>query len=137
MQKMRVVAVAVVVILSSGFCVLIIVSLIPYFSVIGKAATVVVFILLGCISTLMVSFTWSRIGVWSHRRHLLIAGDVVAYLAPNGELLHLSATHEAARSYLRSKAKRCPRQSGRWTKRTSRNCKAMALACVPLRKAQG
>jgi|SRR5450631_2221545 len=108
MQKMRVVAVAVVVILSSGFCVLIIVSLIPYFSVIGKAATVVVFILLGCISTLMVSFTWSRIGVWSHRRHLLIAGDVVAYLAPNGELLHLSATHEAAKVVPAQQSKALP-----------------------------
>jgi len=97
MQKMRVVVVTVVVILSTGFCVLIIVSLIPYFSVIGRAATVVVIVLLACIATLMLSFTWSRIGVWSHRRHLLIAGDVVVYLDDSGKLLHLSAMHEQAK----------------------------------------
>lgn len=97
MQKMRVVVVAVVVILSSGFCVLIIVSLIPYFSVIGLVATGVVFILLACIATLMVSFTWSRIGVWGKRRRLLVAGDIVAYIAPDGSLMHLSAMHEQAK----------------------------------------
>lgn len=97
MQKMRVVVVAVVVILSTGFCVLIIVSLIPYFSVIGLVATGVVFILLACIAMLMVSFTWSRMGVWAHRRRLLVAGEIVVYLAPSGELLHLSATQESAK----------------------------------------
>lgn len=108
MQKMRVVVMAVVVILSSGFCVLIIVSLIPYFSVIGLVATGVVFILLGCIAVLMLSFTWSRMGIWGKRRRLLVAGDIVVYLAPNGELLHLSATHEAAKVVPAAQSKALP-----------------------------
>ena len=53
-----------------------------------------VFILLACIATLMVSFTWSRIGVWGKRRRLLVAGDIVAYIAPDGSLMHFSAMHE-------------------------------------------
>jgi predicted membrane channel-forming protein YqfA (hemolysin III family) len=108
MQKTYGVVVTVVVILVTGFCVLIILSLIPYFSVIGLVATGVVFILLACISVLMVSFTWSRMGVWGKQRRLLVAGEIVVYLAPNGELLHLSATHEAAKVVPAQQSKALP-----------------------------
>jgi len=96
-QKVFIVALVAVIILATGFCVIIITSLIPYFSFIGKMAVVVVGVLLACISLLIMSFTWSRMGVWGNRRRLLVAGDVVAFLTTKGEIVHLSAQHEAAK----------------------------------------
>src|SRR6266542_293966 len=95
-QKVFLVALAAVIVLAVGFCVIIITSLIPYFSFIGEVATGVVVVLLACISLLIMSFTWSRMGVWGNRRRLLVAGEVVAYLTTKGEIVHLSAQHEAA-----------------------------------------
>ena len=97
MQRIYVATVIVVVILATGFCVIVITSLIPYFSVIGLVATGVVMVLLLCLAVLMVSFTWSRMGVWGKQRRLLVVGDVVAYLDRSGDLVHLSAIHEQAK----------------------------------------
>lgn len=97
MQKAYLIAVITVIVLATGFCVLIITSLIPYYGFIGIAATGVVVVLLLCISVLMVAFTRRCLGVWDLRRRTLIAGEVIAYLTPTGELLHLSATQEAAK----------------------------------------
>jgi hypothetical protein len=97
MQRLFLIALAAVIILAIGFCTLIIVSVIPYFAFIGKVATGVVVVLLGCIAVLMISFTWSQIGVWHHRRQTIVAGEVVAYLSNAGEIIHLSAVHEQAK----------------------------------------
>ncbi len=97
MQKVFLVALAAVIVLAVGFCVIIITSLIPYFSFIGKMAVGVVGVLLVCISLLIMSFTWSRIGNWSYRRRLLVSGDVVVFLRLDGKIEHLSAQHEAAK----------------------------------------
>ncbi|SRR6266496_528813 len=100
MQKLFLTSMAVVVVLATGFCVIVISSIIPYFPIIGKMAVVVVGVLLFCIAVLLLFFTWSRIGVWGNRRRMLISGDVVVYLRSNGEVVHLSAEHERAKVQL-------------------------------------
>jgi hypothetical protein len=107
MQRLFLITLAVVVILATGFCVLIIVSLIPFFHVIGFAATAVVFVLLACIATLMVSFTLSRIGIWRHRARTIVAGEIVAYIQ-DGQIIHLSAEHEKAKVPLPAPVKELP-----------------------------
>lgn len=96
MQRLFLITLAVVVILATGFCVLMILSLIPFFHVIGYAATGVVFVLLACIAVLMVSFTLSRIGIWRHRARTIVAGEIVAYIHDD-QIIHLSAEHEKAK----------------------------------------
>ena len=97
MQRLYLIAMAAVVVLAIGFCTLIIVSLIPYFSVVGWMSLALVAIALLCGCALLLSFTWSLMGRMSNRRHLLIAGEIVAYLGRNNEITHLSAMHEAAK----------------------------------------
>jgi phage terminase large subunit-like protein len=97
MQRLTLIALATVIILATGFCALIFVSLVPHFAVIGLVATGVVIVLLCCVAALAVSFTWSQMGVWHHRRHTIVAGEVVAYVEPDGEIVHLSAEHEQAK----------------------------------------
>src|SRR5258708_39203051 len=81
------------------------VSLIPFFHEIGIAMTVLIILCIACVAYMVIVFTIARTGVWmSHRRQaarqerLLIAGDAVVLLAPDGTVLqHLSAVHEAAK----------------------------------------
>ncbi len=97
MQRLFLIAMAAVIVLAVGFVTIIVVSIIPYFSLIGKVATGVVIVMLCCLAALMASFTWSRIGIWGHRRRTIIAGEVVAYLDTDGKIVHLSAMHEQAK----------------------------------------
>ncbi len=97
MQRLFLIAMAAVVILAIGFVTIIVVSILPYFDLIGKVATGVVIVMLACLAALMLSFTWSRIGIWQHRRRTIIAGDIVVYVGRDGELSHLSAMHEQAK----------------------------------------
>lgn len=100
MQKLFLSSIAVAVVLTFGFCVLIISSLIPFFGIIGQMAVVVVGVMLFCLAVLILFFTWSRIGVWSNRRRMLISGDVVVFLRSDGKIEHLSAEHERAKVQL-------------------------------------
>ena len=97
LQRFYLAAVAAVLVLVIGFVAIIVTSLIPYFGVIGKMASVVVGVGLFCLCLLMISFTWLKIGVWGNRRHLLISGEVVAFVDRSGAIVHLSAQHEAAK----------------------------------------
>lgn len=97
MQKVRVVAVIIVITLSTGFCVFLTITLIPHMTLIGYVAAGTVIVGLVCVSLLMVSFTWSKMGAWGKQRRLLVAGEVVAYLDRSGEFVHLSAIHEQAK----------------------------------------
>ncbi len=97
MQRLFLLGMAAVVILAIGFVTIIVVSILPYFSLIGKVATGVVIVLLCCLAALMASFTWSRIGIWQHRRRTIVAGDIVVYVRSDGEMAHLSAMHEQAK----------------------------------------
>ncbi len=108
MQRLFLIAMAAVVILAIGFVTIIVVSIIPYFSLIGKVATGVVIVMLCCLAALMASFTWSRIGIWGHRRRTIIAGEVVVYLDTDGKIVHLSAMHEQAKVPMSAPEKALP-----------------------------
>ncbi len=97
MQRLFLIAMAAVIVLAVGFVTIIVVSILPYFDLIGKVATGVVIVMLACLAALMASFTWSRIGIWQLRRRTIIAGDIVVYIQRDGELSHLSAMHEQAK----------------------------------------
>src|SRR6266496_4381945 len=100
MQKLFLTSMAVVVVLATGFCIIVITSIIPYFPIIGKMAVVVVGVMLFCLAVLILFFTWSRIALWINRRRLLVAGDVVVYHNADGTFAHLSAIHERAKVQL-------------------------------------
>src|SRR5579885_2042041 len=97
MQRLFLIAMAAVIVLAVGFVTIIVVSILPYFDLIGKVATGVVLVMLACLAALMASFTWSRLGVRQLRRRTIIAGDTVVYVQRDGELSHLSAMHEQAK----------------------------------------
>lgn len=104
MQKLFILAWSAVVIVVIALMVLLYVSLIPHFGEIGDAMIWVIRIGLACGTLLMLVGTWSLIGSLlakrrrdqSHER-VIVAGEVVAYLAPDGTFVHLSAQHEAAK----------------------------------------
>jgi hypothetical protein len=104
MQRLFVIAWTSVVVVAIGLMVLLYVSLIPHFGEIGDAMIWVIRIGLACGTTLMLVATWSLAGSLlakrrrdkSHER-VIVAGEVVAYLAPDGTFVHLSAQHEAAK----------------------------------------
>jgi|SRR5579859_4531268 len=97
MQRIFLLALAFVVTLGAALGAFLFASLWPYFSLIGKVAAGVVIVGLVCTSLLMVAFTYNRVCMWNNRRRLVIAGEVVAYLAHDGTFIHLSAQHEAAK----------------------------------------
>lgn len=80
------------------------ISIIPYFDIIGKVAAGLVITGLVCVASILVTFTWTKIGIFFARlkkerlhANLLVSGEVVVLLRPNGQYEHLSALHEAAR----------------------------------------
>jgi hypothetical protein len=97
MQRIFILGLAFVVTLAASLGLFLFASLWPYFFIIGRVTTGVVIIGLVCAAVLMVSFTWGKICNWNNRRRVIIAGDVVVYLAPNGSFTHLSALHEQAK----------------------------------------
>lgn len=104
MQRLFIVLWTAVVIVVIGLMVLLYVSLIPHFGEIGDAMIWVIRIGLACGVILMLVGTWSLIGSLlakrardRHSQRVIAVGDVVAYLAPDGTFVHLSAQHEAAK----------------------------------------
>src|SRR5258707_657900 len=104
MQRVFVIGLAAVVTLAASLGAFLFFSLWPYIDVIGRVAAGVVITGLVCVAALMVSFTFSKIGIWRSRHHherlsrrVIVAGDVVAYLYEDGTFTHLSAMHEAAK----------------------------------------
>lgn len=86
-----------------GVMVILYVSLIPHFHEIGNAATALLFLTLICAGAVLIALTYSFIGIVlakRQREHLMsqviISGDVVAAIV-DGNVIHLSATHEAAK----------------------------------------
>ena len=80
------------------------ISIIPYFSLIGKVTTGLVITGLVCGGAIMLTFTFTKIGIlFAHLKrerlhaNLLVSGEVVVLLQDNGRYDHLSALHEAAR----------------------------------------
>lgn len=96
-QRLFFLALAFVVILAVGLLAFLFASLWPYFFIIGKVATGVVIVLLLCTAALMVSFTYTKVCNWHTSRHMMVSGEVVVYLASNGDFVHLSAEHERAK----------------------------------------
>lgn len=72
------------------------VSLVPHFFLIGWIMLVTVTVLLACGVGLIVTFTISQASIWWNRRNLIVHGEVVAWLRPDGSFEHLSAQHMAA-----------------------------------------
>lgn len=96
MRRLFIVTLALIVTLAASLGAFLFLSLLPYVGIIGSVAAGTVIVGLACVAALMVSFTLTRIGAWSMRRRLLVAGDVVVYLGRNG-IEHLSAMHEQAK----------------------------------------
>ena len=104
MQRLFLLALGFIVSLGAAIGVLLYVSLIPHFGMIGDVAAGLLIFCLICAAFLMGTFTWSRMGIMlaDRRRaranqYLIVAGDIAAYLPPSGNLIHLSAMHEAAK----------------------------------------
>ncbi|SRR6266487_283748 len=81
-----------------------IISTLPYMSIIGKAVTGFLIVVLGCLSLLALASTWHLIGILrAHKRRkvlnsrVIVSGDVVVLARTDGTYSHLSAEHEAAK----------------------------------------
>ncbi len=72
------------------------VSLVPHFFLIGWIMLIVVSVLLACGVALIVTFTLAQASIWWNRRNLIVAGEVVAYRRADGSFEHLSAMHVSA-----------------------------------------
>src|SRR5207302_3957075 len=103
MQRLFLIAWSAVVIIVVGLMVLLDVSLIPHFTEIGDTMIWFVRIIIACAAVLVLVFTYSLSGrLLSKRRReklmerVIVAGEVVAAIAPNGDVIHLSAMHVAA-----------------------------------------
>lgn len=97
MQRVFILALAICMTLAASLGIFLFVSLVPYFSLIGKVAAGVVITMLACVAILAAVFTYSLASNMLAKRHLIVAGEVVAYIAPNRTFIHLSAQHEAAK----------------------------------------
>ncbi len=72
------------------------VSLVPHFFLIGWIMLIVVSVLVACGIALIVTFTIAQASIWWNRRNLIVAGEVVAYRRSDGSFEHLSAVHVSA-----------------------------------------
>ena len=98
MQRLFILAWSAVVIVVIGLMVMLYVSLIPHFFLIGDIAFAVlcVFLLYGVI--LGGYGTYHLIATWSLNRKVIVRGEVVAYLdRTSNTFTHLSAMHEQAK----------------------------------------
>ena len=96
-QRLFIIAWTAVVIVFIGLMVMVYVSLIPHFFIIGWIAFIVLCIFLGYAVILGGAITFNQIGIWNNRRRTIVQRDVVAYLKDDGTFEHLSAQHEAAK----------------------------------------
>ena len=97
MQRLFILALAICITLAAALGIFLFVSLVPYFSLIGKVAAGVLITMLACVAILAGVFTYSLASNMLAKRRLIVAGEVVAYLGPNKTFIHLSAQHEAAK----------------------------------------
>ncbi len=104
MQRLYILALGFVVTLGGALGILMYVSLIPFIHYVGIAVLGLLGLGAGCVSLLMAAYTYSQVGVMLARRkqaryceRVIVAGDVVAYLTDQGQLMHLSAEHERAK----------------------------------------
>lgn len=104
MQRLFFLALAFVISLGAAIGIFLYVSLVPYFSVIGKFAAGLLIFCLICVACLAGTFTYAHMGIMLAKRrqarnnqYMLAYGEVVAYFPPGGNLIHLSAMHEAAK----------------------------------------
>lgn len=96
-HRLFVTALAVCIVLATSLAVFLFIALVPYRSIIGLTAAIVVMIGLLCVAVLMLAYTGNKIGAWSMRKRLLVAGEVVVFMASDGSYIHLSAEHEQAK----------------------------------------
>lgn len=103
-QRIFIIALAFVVTLGAALGSFLFFSLIPYYSLIGKVTAGLVITGLVCVAAILLTFTYTRIGLFFARlrrerlhSNLLVSGEVVVLLHPDGRYDHLSALHEAAR----------------------------------------
>lgn len=96
-QRLFIISLTTVVILTLGLVTIVVVSVIPHFSIIGWVATGVVIVCLVCVAIGVIAFTFSRIGLWQNQRNILHVGEVVVLLTSDGKVMHLSAAHERAK----------------------------------------
>lgn len=104
MQRLFIITLATVVTLAAALGAFLFFSLWPYIDIIGRVAAGLVITGLCCVAAILVTFTWTRIGLFFARlkrerlhANLLVSGDVVVLLRANGEFSHLSAQHEMAK----------------------------------------
>lgn len=86
-----------VVIVLIGLMIMLYVSLIPHFTIIGDIAFVVLCIFLGYGVVLGGYGTYHLIATWALNRKVIVRGEVVAYLDKSNTFTHLSAMHEQAK----------------------------------------
>ena len=104
MQRIFIGFVAFCATLGAAIGVFLFVSAVPYIGLIGKVVAGLLIVCLVCAAILAVVWTYSSAGSLLAKRRrnqahqrVIVAGEVVAYLAPDGTFVHLSAQHEAAK----------------------------------------
>lgn len=103
-QRIFLISLAFVATLGAALGSFLFISLIPYFSIVGKATVSLVIIGLCCVAAILITFTYTRIDIFFARlkserlrARLLVSGDVVVLVHTDGRYDHLSALHEAAK----------------------------------------
>lgn len=96
-HRLFIAALASCITLAASLGVFLFISMMPYTNIIGLTAAGVVIVGLLCVAVLMVSFTGNKIGAWTMRKRLLVAGEVVVFMDKDGQYYHLSAEHEQAK----------------------------------------
>ena len=95
MQRLFILAWSAVVIVVIALMVLLYVSLIPHFGIIGDAALIALIIVLGCGVSLTIAFTYNKIASWNLRRRLVTFADTGAsFRERDGTWTHLSGIHQ-------------------------------------------
>lgn len=104
-DKILLCACGLVILLASPFLYVAVISILPNVGVIGMGLTGFILLCIGCASLLVVSFTFSRMGLWdAKRRHakntvnILSADGIVVLLQQDGTFRHLSAELEQVRA---------------------------------------
>lgn len=103
-QRLFILALAFVTTLGAALGTFLFISLVPYFSLVGKVTAGLVITGLSCVAAILVTFTYTKIGMFFARlkkerlhANLLVSGEVVVLLHADGRYDHFSAQLEAAR----------------------------------------
>ncbi len=103
MSKLFITVLLIVLIICTALAVMLYVSLVPYFGLVGKIAIVCLIILAACAMIFAIMFTFTHsLTMWHNMQHARQArdfvqmGEVVIWIKKN-DFVHVSALHEAAK----------------------------------------